>query len=184
VTHKIETVWLRTTPELEKEIADFWVAEKALPGPGAAAERTKQAVCIARGDGGELIAVCSAEPRFVPRLRQLLYNYRTFVAAAHRGSKLVYPMMLAARKALQEHTLALPKPVCIGMVIEFENQGLGQAYRMAFDEASRFSFLGYSPKGLDMRVSYFDGIDLQGPDDVRAAMKAAGVKPPAEMRRR
>jgi hypothetical protein len=174
VTHKIEAVWKKTSPELEQEIAAFWVAEKALPNEAAALQRAKQAVCIARNDEGKLIAVCSVQAKLVPRLRQRLYYYRTFVGAAHRNSKLVYPMMMEARKALQEYTLSLPQPECIGMLIEFENKGLGTAYRMAYDADSKFTFVGFSPKGLDQRLSYFDGVDLQTPAQVKAAIKAAG----------
>ncbi len=178
MTHKIEAVWKKTTPELELEIAKFWVAEKALPNEAAATLRAKQAVCIARNDEGKLIAVCSVQAKLVPRLRQRLYFYRTFVGAEHRNSKLVYPMMMEARKALQEYTLSLSQPECIGILIEFENKGLGTAYRMAYDAASKFTFVGFSPKGMDQRLSYFDGVDLQTPEQVKAAVIAAGGRLP------
>ena len=168
----IEAVWKKTSPALEQEMAAFWLAERALNNEAAATQRAKQAVCIARNDAGELIAVCTVQPKLVPRLRQRLYYYRTFVGAQHRNSKLVYPMMLAARQALQDYTLALPQPECIGVIIEFENKGLGQAYRIAHDAPSKFTFIGYSPKGLDLRVSYFDGVQLQTPAQIKAVVAA------------
>ena len=141
--------------------------------------RVKQSVCIARTDDGKLIAVCTVQPKLVPRLRQLLYNYRTFVGAEHRNSKLVYPMAVTARLALQAYTRSLAQPECIGIIIEFENKVLGQAYRRATNDESKLNFFGYSQKGLEMRVSYFDDIDLQTPAQVKAAIKATGaVVPP------
>ena len=183
MTHKIEAVWKKTTPELEQEIAKFWVSEKALPNEAAASQRVKQTVCIARNEDGKLIAVCSVQPKLVPRLRQLLYNYRTFVGAEHRNSKLVYPMAIAARLALQEYTLSLAQPECIGIVIEFENKGLGTAWRIGYDEPSKLSFFGFSPKGLEMRISYFDGVNLQTPAQVKASITATGALVPAVRRR-
>jgi len=182
VTHKIEVVWKKLTPALEQEIINFWVSEKALPGPAAAAERVKQAVCIARNEDGKLISVCTVQPKLVARLRQLLYNYRTFISAEHRNSKLVYPMAVTARLALQEYTRSLPQPECIGIVIEFENKALGQAYRRATDDESKLNFFGFSPKGNEMRVSYFDDINLQTPQQVKAAIKATGAILPAAAR--
>ena len=179
MTHKIEAVWKKTTPELEQEISGFWVSEKALPNAEAAMLRAKQAVCIARNESGKLIAVCTARPKLIPRLRQRLYYYRTFVGSEHRNSKLVYPMMMEARNVLQQYALAQPQPECIGVIIEFENKGLGQAYPIAHDGPSKFMFIGFSPKGLDQRVSYFDGVSLQTPEQVRAAIKAAGGQLPA-----
>lgn len=185
MTHKIEAVWKKTTPELEKEIIEFWVSEKALPNEAAAAQRIKQAVCIGRNDEGKLIAVCTVQAKLVPRLRQLLYNYRTFVAAAHRDSKLVYPMAIQARLILQEYTHSLPQPECIGILIEFENKGLGTAWRAATNEETKLNFFGFSQKGFEMRVSYFDNVDLQTPAQVKAAIKATGaLVPTAPARRR
>ena len=182
MAHKIEVVWKQLTPELEQEIIKFWVSEKALPGEAAAAQRVKQAVCIARTEDGKLISVCTVQPKLVPRLRQLLYNYRTFIGAEHRNSKLVYPMAVTARLALQEYTRSLPQPECIGIVIEFENKVLGQAYRRATNDESKLNFFGYSQKGLEMRVSYFDDIDLQTPEQVKAAIKTTGAIVPARRR--
>ena len=176
MTHTIEAVWKKTSPELEQEITRFWVAEKALPNEAAAGQRAKQAVYIARNEHGELIAVCTVEPMLMPRLRQLMYFYRTFVASEHRGSKLIVPMGLAARTTLQDYTQALPAPECIGMVIEFENKGLGQSFEMLHEERSKFTFFGYSPKGLKMAISYFDGMKLQTPEQVKAAMQATGAR--------
>ena len=142
MTHKIEVVWKKTSPELEQEITRFWVSEKALPNEAAAMNRVKQSVCIARNEDGKLIAVCTVQPKLVPRLRQLLYNYRTFVSAEHRNSKLVYPMAVTARLALQEYTHSLAQPECIGIIIEFENKVLGQAYRRASNDESKLNFFG------------------------------------------
>lgn len=184
MAHKIEVVWKKLTPELEQEIINFWVSEKALPSAAMAAQRVKQSVCIARTDEGKLISVCTVQPKLVARLRQLLYNYRTFIGAEHRNSKLVYPMMLTARLALQEYNHSLPQPECIGILIEFENKGLGQAWRRATNDDSKLNFFGYSQKGFEMRVSYFDEIDLQTPEQVKAAIKATGAIVPTPTRQR
>lgn len=170
----VTSVWKSTTPELEQEIAAFWLTEKALKSEDIARQRAKQAVCIARNADGDLIAICTVRAKLMPKLRQRMYFYRTFVGAQHRNSKLVYPMLLKAREALQAYTLALPQPECVGMVIEFENKALGQHYRIAHDAQSRFTFIGFSPKGLDQRVSYFDGVQLQTPAQIKQTIARLG----------
>ncbi len=80
------------------------------------------------------------------------------------------------RLALQEYTLRLPEPDCIGVIIEFENAGLGKHFNLAFYPNTHFCFIGYSPKGLDLRVSYFDGVPLQTPEQVKRACAAAQEK--------
>lgn len=169
----IEAVWKKVSPELAQELARFWVTEKALPSEQAALQRVKQVVCVGRSEAGEVIAVCTVQPKLVPRLRQRLYYYRTFVGAAHRNSKLVRPMMIAARTALQTYTQGLKQPECIGIIIEFENKALGSAYRQAFYEASKLMFIGFSPKGLELRVSYFDGMQLQTPAQIKSSIAAS-----------
>ncbi|HEX5757359.1 MAG TPA: hypothetical protein VFY12_13550 [Arenimonas sp.] len=169
---RFESVWQNVSPALQQEIVDFWIAENALRDPEAARRRARQAVCIARGSDGQLAGLCSVEARVVPRLRQRLYYYRTYVGAAHRGSKLIYPMLLQARQLLQDYNRQLPEPECIGILIEFENKSLGQHFPIAFDDTSKFGFIGYSPRGLDLRVSYFDGVQLQPPEKVQRSTPA------------
>lgn len=171
MAYEYQNVWKHITPELAEEITAFWIAEKALPKGAKPDARAQQVVVVMRDDKGAIAAVSSALPRVVPRLRQVLYYYRTFCAAGHRGNKTSVPMMQATQKALMDYNLGLPKPEAIGVIIEIENTMIAGHYTDAWWPQTGFSFIGYSPRGLPLRVHYFPGFKLQPP--VRMAAPAA-----------
>lgn len=161
-------VWKNITPELEAELVDFWIDNKAIGDKKQAALRSKQVVCIVREDGGKIVGVSTAHPRVIPRLRQPMFYYRNFIAADYRGKQLAGPFLEKSKAALQEHTKSLPKPICLGILIELENKGLAAHRNEAvWPEAGGTTFIGYSPKGLHLRVSYFDDAKLGAPMPVR-----------------
>ncbi len=175
MAYEYQNVWKHITPELAEEITAFWIAEKALPKSAKPDARAQQVVVVMRDDQGAIAAVSSAVARVVPRLRQVLYYYRTFCGAAHRGNKTSIPMMQATQKALMEYNLGLPKPEAIGVIIEIENTMIAGHYTEAFWPQTGFSFIGYSPRGLPLRVHYFPGFKLQPPVRMAAPRRAAGA---------
>jgi hypothetical protein len=180
VAAKVISVWKKITPELEAEILEFWTKNKALGEDKDAASRVKQVVCIAREQNGELVGVSTAHPRIVPRLRQPMYFYRNFIAESARGQKLSPAFLEATKKALQDYNLGLSKPLCLGMIIELENKAIA-AHRNEAQWKEGFTFIGYSPKGLTLRVSYFDGVKLFAPAPLKqAARKRAAAAAPAK----
>ena len=156
----ITQVWKKVTPELETELVKFWISNKAIASEDDAAKRTKQVVCIARDDSGAIVGASTAHPRIVPRLRQPMYYYRNFLAESVRGQRLGREFLQQTKQALQEYNLALAKPLCLGLIIEIENKRLAAEHNEAQWKETGFTFIGYSPKGLTLRVWYFDGARL------------------------
>jgi len=178
VAANVTQVWKQVSPELEAEIVKFWTENKAIGAEKDAAKRAKQVVCIARDESGALVGVSTAHPRIVPRLRQPMYYYRNFIAESARGQKLAPVFLEMSKQALQEYNLGLSKPLCLGMIIELENKGLAQ-HRNEAQWKEGFTFIGYSPKGLTLRVWYFEGVKLFAPVRVK---KQAGVRRQAPAR--
>ena len=170
----VSKVWKQVTPELEAELIKFWVANNAIGKEDDAAKRAKQVVCVARDDKGELVGVSTAHPRIVPRLRQPMYYYRNFIAEGARGQQLAPEFLEQTKQALQAYNLGLSKPLCLGMIIELENKSLA-GHRNEAQWKEGFTFIGYSPKGLTLRVWYFEGVRLFAP---------APLKKPAAARQR
>jgi len=156
----ITQVWKKVTPELETELVKFWISNKAIASEDDAAKRTKQVVCIARDDSGAIVGASTAHPRIVPRLRQPMYYYRNFLAESVRGQRLGREFLQQTKQALQEYNLALAKPLCLGLIIEIENKRLAAEHNEAQWKETGFTFIGYSPKGLTLRVWYFEGVRL------------------------
>lgn len=155
-------VWKETTPETEAELVEFWLANKALADAQQAAARAKWAVCIARSEQGAIIGVSTAHPRVVPRLRQPMYHYRNFIAAEFRGEELAASFLVRTKEALQAFNLALPQPRCLGIIIELDDHSPA-ARRSEAQWAEGPTFIGYSPKGLQLRAWYFDAVSLFAP---------------------
>jgi hypothetical protein len=176
VSFTIVPVWQQVTPALEGELVAFWQRNNALAGADRAAARARQAVCIGRDADGALCAVGTAEVRVLPRLRQPTYYYRQFFDQAHRGQRQAIPFANQAKAILQAYNAGLARPESLGMLIEVESAQLADRYTLAFEPDSGYGFIGYSPRGLVLRVSWFDGAALQPPAPLR---RAPGVSPRA-----
>lgn len=156
-------VWKQVTPALERELIGFWQRNKAIDGDDRARQRAAQVVCIARDDDGALCAVGTAELRVLPRLRQPTYYYRQFFDEAHRGKGQALSFANEAKRVLQAYNASLPKPESLGMLVELQNPMLAKRYDQAFEPVTGYGFIGYSPRGLVLRVSWFDGATLLPP---------------------
>lgn len=171
-----DAIWKKVTPELARELIEFWTEEKALPKAGNPELRAQQAVVAMRDEQGKIAAVSTAMVRVIPRLRQPLYYYRTFCAEKHRGGNTSIPMMKASQQALLDYNLGLEKPESIGVLIEIENKMIAEHYNEAFWPQTGFSFIGYSPRGLILRAYYFPGFVLMKPAPPRKQPKQNNVQ--------
>jgi hypothetical protein len=170
VSLEIIPVWKEITPELEAELVEFWLSNKVIADEQRAVERAKWVVCLARSEQGAIIGVSTALPRVVPRLRQPMYVYRNLIVADFRNEQLAAAFLDKTRQVLQAYNLALPEPRCLGIMIA--NPGLA-AHRNEAQWQEGPTFIGYSPRGLPLRVWYFDGARLFAPAPLRQRRAAA-----------
>src|SRR6187402_650953 len=160
---EVTPVWKSLTPELIAELVAMWRGTHAIPDPVRAAQRARQAVCIARDETGAVCGVGTAIIRVPPRLRQPVYYYRQFFAPHVRGRKLAVPFFNVARQALQAYNARLAAPESLGVLLELENRQLAAHYTRAWEPAADSAFIGYSPRGLPLRVSWFADARLMAP---------------------
>lgn len=153
-------VWKDVTDDLAAELVDLWARHRAIPDAGKAAVRARQAVCIVRDAGGSVAGVGTATVRILPRLRQPMYYYRQFFAPELRGHKHTVPFFNYAKDVLESHNAKREAPESLGVLVELENAMLSSRYRLAHEPAADSTFIGYSPKGLQLRVSYFKDAKL------------------------
>lgn len=163
MTFEIVPVWQRVTLAVEQELVAFWRGHDAIPDEALAQRRAGQAVCIVRGADDALQGVATAVVRVLPRLRQPMYYYRMFFSPALRGQQQFLPVFRCAKRILQDHNAALDRPESLGLLMELENDKLGKAYPHAHEPGFDATFIGYSPRGLQLRVSYFPGAELLPP---------------------
>ena len=169
---EILPVWKQITPALGEELMAFWRSNKAIADDTAAAARATQAVCIVRDEAGTLCGVSTAVVKVLPRLRQPMYYFRQFFARSLRGKSHFIPVYRQTRQVLQAYNDSLARPESLGLLIEKENAKLNTAYPHAHEPAFDATFIGYSPRGTQIYVSYFEGAVLQPPAPVRAPVSA------------
>lgn len=156
-------VWKQVTPEIKAEVLEFWRRNHAIGDPGRAQQRADEVVCLARDDDGEPCAISTAVIRVLPRLLQPMYYYRLFLAKSVRGQGQVIPFFNKAREVLQAYNASLPEPESLGVLLELESRYLNAYYKQAHVPEADSTFIGYSPRGLQLRVSYFEGARLMPP---------------------
>lgn len=156
-------VWKNVGENLAAELVDFWVRNKAIVDADKACVRARQAVCVARDADGAVVGVGTAIVQVLPRLRQPLYYYRQFFAPGMRGKRQTVPFFNFARMVLESHNAKLKEPESLGVLLELENAMLASRYVLAYEPFANSTFIGYSRKGLQLRVSYFDGAKLRMP---------------------
>lgn len=162
---QVVPVWKQVTPALEAELVAFWERNRALGDAARAQERAAQAVCIGRDDHGAVCAVGTAVVRVLPRLRQPAYYYRQFFDASQRGQRQTVPFMARVREVLQAYNASLPQPESLGLLVELESRLLASRYTRASEAG--FHFIGYSPRGLPLFASWFEGATLLPPAPIR-----------------
>ena len=85
-----------------------------------------------------------------------------------RGRNHIQSFHLRAKGILEDFNAALDKPESLGILLELENTKLANVYNRAYEPAFDSTFIGYSPQGLVLRVSYFKDAVLQAPAPLRA----------------
>ena len=170
---EIVPVWKALTPELSAELVAFWNDQNAIRNAAEAGRRSEQVVCIARDAEGALCGVATAIVKVLPRLRQPMYYYRQFFAPALRGQHQELTFFQQAKRILQDYNAGLDTSESLGILLEIENAKIAAAYRRAHEPGFEATFIGYSPRGLQLRVSYFDAAVLLPPAPLRVPALAA-----------
>lgn len=170
---EIIPVWKQVTPELVDEAVAFWREHKAISDEAVARQRAQQLVCIARDQTGALRGVGTALLKVIPRLRQPTYYYRQFFAPQLRGRGHILTFFQRCKQVLQDFNAGLARPESLGILLEIENAKIAATYKAAVEPGFDAVFIGYSPRGLQLRVSYFENATLLPPAPIRGPVLAA-----------
>ncbi|MFN4160419.1 MAG: hypothetical protein ACK4FW_00300 [Stenotrophomonas sp.] len=166
-------VWKQVTPELADELVAFWREHKAIADESIARQRAQQVVCVARNGKGALCGAGTALLKVIPRLRQPTYYYRQFFAKALRGQHQELAFFQRCKQVLHDYNVGLKQPESLGILLEIENPKIAATYKRAVEPGFDAVFIGYSPRGLQLRASYFDDAVLQAPARVSAPAAVA-----------
>ncbi|WP_300616900.1 hypothetical protein [Dokdonella sp.] len=154
------TDWPSIPADQADAIRAFWRSEGALSDEAQMTERVKQVVLHALDADGSVAGVCTAIASTPQPLGQPMYFWRCFVGARWRSTPLVMSLLKRSCTLLEEHAAANDWP-CIGVLLELENARFRDKGRMATWWNPRFTYIGRSARGLDLRVHYFKGARLK-----------------------
>jgi hypothetical protein len=138
-----------------ERIAQLWIDEGAL-SPERARERVDEVVLLAL-DGDEVVAVSTAWLQDNSHLGMKLWNYRTFVARAHREGDIAFLLLHATRNELAARYADGTEVRASGMIMEVQNELLKRHRNQGVWRTSRFAFIGEDERGAHHRVFYFEG---------------------------
>ena len=174
MAQEIVPVWQKVGPELQAELARYWIENKAMLDEGKASERAAQVVCVAR-DGDRIVGVSTAYPRIVPMLRQPMYYLRMHLLPEARGNELSFAFLRQSFEEIERQELAKEQPLCIGVILSIQNKRLSRHYNEAFWPRTKFAYAGVSRDDQDLRVRYFEGVRLPPPVVIKRKARPAGA---------
>lgn len=159
----IVPVWKKITPDLESQLIALWARNNALPDPTKAGERARQAVAVGRDETGAIWGVGTAVLGIVPSFGQPTYLYRQFFDVGSRGLKQTEPFLRCVRDTLEAYNASLPRPESVGVMFEMQNDGLTSRYQDLYQAEGDAHFIGWSPRGRQLRLIYFKGAKIMLP---------------------
>lgn len=170
--YDLTPVWKQVSAELRAELVEFWTSHRAIGDRAIAEQRAAEVVCVGRDADGAICAVSTAVLCALPRLRQPMYYFRLFFAKSARGRGQVLPVYNRSCEVLEAYNAALPSPESIGVLTELESRFLSAFYKRAYEAEADSTFIGYSPRGLQLRVTYFKDVVLPPPLELEFAAPA------------
>ena len=155
--YEVEKVWKQISEDLKNEIIRFWEGNNALPIGEDAEERAGQVVFVARNHRREIIALNTAVKIFARRFKNYFYYYRTMTDADFREVGIGIDLLIRTRDFFEGLHREGKSESCIGILANLENEIIAARFRQAVWPRTKFIFMGYNPKGQQVRVYYFEG---------------------------
>lgn len=148
-------VWRREVRHVMEDAVAMWKREGILPGNVNPEDRARE-LAIAIYDGGEIAGCLTADIHVLPRLRAKFAFCRSFIAPAWRGRRLTDRLMVDGHDELRRWAEAHPEEGLAGCAAIYENEALGRSPV----EPSGLCLIGYTPKGQQLRVLWFNSYRL------------------------
>lgn len=144
-------VWRRDNERVMRDAMEMWQAEGALPEGVDPAERARELV-IAIYDGETLAGCLTADFHPMRELEEKFAFARSFIRPAWRGARLTDRLMIDGHAELGRWATAHPDEKLAGSAAIYQNPGLGARPV----EPSGLTLIGFTGKGLQKRVLWFD----------------------------
>ncbi len=158
--HITENVWNRVSPDLRREVVQFWMAKNALSIQEEAEERAEQVVFIVRDLVRQIVGLCTAKKMFSERLNNFVYFYRTMIDPSYQRSGLAFDLLIKTRDFLETRFTQGIERESIGILLTVENEDINATFRKAIWPRTGFVFIGFNRNGHQVRVYYFKDAEI------------------------
>jgi hypothetical protein len=145
------------------DVLALWERERAMPKDEALRRVHEVLNVVIERDQG-LVALSTAYMQRSAQLRMDLWYFRTYVAEAHRHTHVGTQLTFHNRDLLERRFLDGEDTRAAGIAFELEHEGMKTYYNRAVWEPADFTFIGENERGDHVRVHYFPGARVPGPD--------------------
>ncbi|MEK6781266.1 MAG: hypothetical protein AABY93_06150 [Bacteroidota bacterium] len=150
-------VWSKNDSFIKKQAMEFWKKQNVLINEEVLEQRSRELIMVATDGNQNIIATSTAVKRKLQTLNNnWFYEYRCFIAQSNRVLGFDTHLTLESLQALEEDSTSDPdKP--IGVYVVAENENLHKKVTEAVWRPYKMYFIGFTVKGLPIRVYYFKG---------------------------
>ena len=151
--------WQRKDAKIEADAIALWQRLGVLPATVESEERAKE-LCSAAYLDGTLVGVSTVTLDMLPQLRCRFGFFRCLVDPTHRQKQIGRRLAVHSREVLCAWSKDHPEAEIAGMAAVIETKDLGGFEKEPFWPASGLTLIGYTPKGQQLRVTWFEHIRL------------------------
>ena len=161
---KVLQVYNKHNTEIDTKIAEFWIAEKALPSQEAefVQQRLNEVLFVILNDKNEIVGVSSGMPVFYEQIQNTFLYFRLFVRPDYRGeNRGVAITLYYASYDLFNELKSFNSVPLVGLLIIYESEHLNKVINYYHSEKYRNQvFVGWTAKNEQIRITYFDDVKM------------------------
>lgn len=154
--HRLDDGYVIKPMDDPSAVIDLWARDSVLPDD-VAQERLAQVLLVAATADGSVAGVTSAFLQPAPQLRTSVWNHRVYVDPRHRGSNLMYHLIVDGFGVLQDRFASGEDVRAPGIVHVAENRSLVTYFDTAVWPFLQQHFIGANEHGEHVYVRWFDG---------------------------
>jgi len=156
---KIEFVWKNVSEEVKDSVVKFWLAEGAIPKEEDAINRAKDLIAVCTS-GNEVLGVATGTKTKHPAFFNNFIVYRTYVAKGNRREGIARKVF---HHVYDEFNAVHEAHEIIGLLCALENPEINKNTIPVWTEDRNLTLIGFDQRGIQLRVAYFDGVEISLP---------------------
>jgi hypothetical protein len=152
---RLAPAWQQNDAKLTAVAIEFWRHFGALPASVTPEDRVKE-LCAVAYVGDEVVGVSTIELQHAPRLRCRLGFFRCFVSPQQAHRRIARRLTVCSRELLEQWSKENPQEKILGMATILTNPNFDLLARRPKWGDAKLWLIGYTAKGEQIRLTWFD----------------------------